>query len=664
MPTSFRVVRVEAEGLASWDQPAPGRLRVRFDGPRPAVRVVRVGGFVPSPAARPLTESRTFEGSIPWPRWDGAEETVGSLVVVGSSRYSPAADSGVIASATSLLADRSSFRVERPEGLVPIRWSAPPAWVDVAIDSDLTIFPDTIAWTASIVCDVSGGPAESLIWTLPTAWAKQARVEVQGRGNRLDVSTSGETTRWTIFPDRPIWGRTRLVMRSTAPYRPGEEFSFPDLAPFALPGRGSIARYDLGVVNVSGLPLEVAGSLGPREANAARHRVDDSPMPPGSADRAFQVSGEKRSLRLKVGYDPATARPTDNNQAVGVVQADLSCVLDVDGRVWGRASYDLAGRPAPFLPVRLPLDSEIPWASVDGRIVAAVRDGAERWLIPIGGRDARRVCLAWQAPPIAPARPGLKPIGLGLPALEQEGVPTLLAITAPATIGTRSLDREFDRIGGPAWEVERAERLSRTVFDRLADFDRDSTTGREAVVADLVAFELIARGVGRSEVPNDAAGRASADARSSRVEAARTSIVEATQATGLDELVQEAWGQVGRAVEDDETFAEATPDTTESIRLRRIGKRSYYRGFGLSPRRPIGIGWDVTNPAPGPTSGDLFATIAFGIVASLVLARVAWESGRRRARLVGGLLGVGLLAWMPVLGGLYLAIGLIGRAGR
>ncbi|WP_435015890.1 hypothetical protein TA3x_003444 [Tundrisphaera sp. TA3] len=666
-PAGFRILRVEADGLTSWRQPAADRIRLRFDGPPKPDRSARITGFHPLK----LDPSRSFQCPIPWPTWEDAAEEPGTLVVAGPTRYPVAPDGGVVVATaptpSDVAAGRTTFRVERPASLAPIRWTSPPARVDIAIDSDLTLFPASVAWTAAIRCNVSGGPAESLTWTLPTAWAREARLEILGQGHRLDLETDGDSTRWTVVPDRPIWGRARMILRSSRPFEPGTEFLFPNLAPLATPGRGSIGRYDLGIANVSGLPLEVAGSPGLREEDAARHRIEESPLPAGPADRAFQVSGERWSLRFSAGSEDDTGRDPGDPPGAEVLQALVDCSLGSDGQASGRATYELARRPAPFLAVRLPAGSHIPWASVDGRIVAAIRDGEARWLIPIGARPARRACVAWQGPPVPKDRAGRGPAPLILPAPEQEDVPTLVTTSAPGSIVVTTGPGRFEQITGSTWDVEGAERLARIIVDGLAEFDRESAADREAMVADLVAFELKARALDRAEPPRTTADRSMVEARASRMLAARTSIAEATQATGLDDLIQEARMMVGLAAMDDEAYAEAAPWPPDTIRIRRIGTTSYFRGTTPSADRPTGL---ITVAGPSPArlrpGGGLFADLAIGLGLTIALPCALLglaRPGRRAAWAAIGLMALGLLAASPGLGVAALAIGLIGRAG-
>ena len=113
---------------------------------------------------------------------------------------------------------------------------------------------------------------------------------------------------------------------------------------------------------------------------------------------------------------------------------------------------------------------------------------------------------------------------MALPALEQEEVPTLVSVSAPASVAPGPDSGGLERIAAPTWDVEEADGLSRRIVDGLADFDRDSSADREVVVADLVAFELRARALDRAEAASSSAGRASAEARSGRLLAARASI--------------------------------------------------------------------------------------------------------------------------------------------
>ncbi len=252
-------------------------LRLQFDGTEILDRKIRIDASLPAPADSVTTETRTYRANIPWPRWADAEATSGTIEVVSPARFQFEPGEGVSplpAPPTGTTQPfRSSFGVERLAGPSTLSWSAPPAKVNVGVDSELAIGPNAMTWTAALTCEVSGGPANSLSLNLPTEWADGATLEVEGLTHRLESQVSGlkgEITKWTIRPDSPIWGVARLVLRSRRPLQPGREFVYPQVAPLAAMGRGSVARYDLAIGNGSGRAMEIAGSSGLQPVDIAR----------------------------------------------------------------------------------------------------------------------------------------------------------------------------------------------------------------------------------------------------------------------------------------------------------------------------------------------------------------------------------------------------------
>ena len=153
----------------------------------------------------------------------------------------------------------------------------------------------------------------------------------------------------------------------------------------------------------------------------------------------------------------------------------------------GRARYDLEPRPASFLAVRLAESAEILWASVDGVIEPALRDGPGQWLVPLGDRNARQVIVCWRAPPIVPLQ--ARPERLACPTIDQADVPTLISITAPDSVEVASTGLA-EKINRSNWEAEVAEQVASRVVGALSDLDRSSRRDREQVLDDLVEIEL------------------------------------------------------------------------------------------------------------------------------------------------------------------------------
>ena len=264
----------------------------------------------------------------------------------------------------------------------------------MSVRSDLTIDASHVTWTAVVDCDVTGGPAESLLWNLPTEWARDTELEIDGRPIRPSAEVRGDVTSWTIQPDSPIWRQSRLVIRSRIPLRPGVPFAFPEISPMAVAGRGSVGRYDLAIANLSGRPMEVAGTAGLQAIDVSQYRSDESPALSGSIGRAYRVTGERWALKITVDGEQG---PKDANHPgmTKVARARLRGSVGPLGEAIGLATYDLKPRPGPYLALNLSRAVDVPWASVDGSPAPVIRDGPGRWLVVHRDRNARRVDVTW-----------------------------------------------------------------------------------------------------------------------------------------------------------------------------------------------------------------------------------------------------------------------------
>ena len=662
IPAELRVVRVSAAGLLDWREIDPDRLRLQFDGSEVSDRNIRIDGFLPVLADSAMSEVRSFQSKIPWPRWADPESGPGTLVISGPTRFQFEPGEGVVAqtptgSTNPETAFRSFYRVEKPPGLTPVRWSSPPAKVAVSVLSELAIDPESLNWTAAVSFDIAGGPADSLNWNLPTEWANGATLELEGLAHRLvseAKGVKGEITHWTILPASPLWGHARLILRSKRPLRPGREFNYPQIAPLAASGRGSVGRYDLAIANVSGRPLEVAGSPGLQPIDASRIRPEEFPSPSRSIDRAYHVTGERWALRVRVGREGDGPSPVRELKSARVALARLDCELGPGGETWGRARYDLQPGAGPFLPVRLPEAAEIPWAAVDGQVEPALRDGPGRWLIPLGDRRPRRVTLSWHLP--GGSRTTSSPEPLACPTIDQPGVPTVISVHALESAEVVAEAGGSRRLNRDDWEVEDTEEIARRVVDSLADLDRTSLRDREQVLDDLIEIELHARSLARgTSVPS-----ASREALLGRIQGPLAAIADASESAGLDELIEEARARVGLARSVDDSVDEVPAGIAEVVRPRRIGLPHYFR----SPRglgRPPGITWRARPTVRRAGPGQSWTIAGVGILLSMAMGGlVAWPRRRigRPSMALGLFLVLSMIAWEPV--GIMTAIGLFG----
>jgi hypothetical protein len=412
-----------------------------------------------------------------------------------------------------------------------------------------------------------------------------------------------------------------MILRSKRPLRPDEPFNYPEIAPLAAPGRGSVERYDLAIANVSGRPLEVAGKPGLQPIDASRFRSEESPSPPGSVGHAFHVTGDRWSLRVRVGRAGGEHTSREGGSA-RVALAQLSCLVGTEGETWGRARYDLEPRPGPFLAVRVPDKVEVPWASVDGLIVPVLGADPGHRLVPLGDRGARRVELIWHES--ARDRPANGQVSY--PTIDQTGVPTLVSVTAPESVEIAIPEKAgAERLDRADWEVEIAERLARRVEDSMIDLDRSSPRERRRILDDLVEIELRGRFLARGSTP-------ASEAATGRLHAARTSIADASQTAGLDDLLQEARAQVGLAQAISDSADGPRPAPIEPVRVRRVGRSQFFRWSATDPGRPLPIRWTSKPPSSPWRMVQSWAIAAIGLVVSLALGRLAARSAPPEGR--------------------------------
>ena len=288
-------------------------------------------------------------------------------------------------------------------------------------------------------------------------------------------------------------------------------------------------------------------------------------------------------VRAGTPPDPAAAGP----DGTAVEEADLTCVVGADGSCSGAATYGLRPRPGPFLTVGLPPGASAIAGAVDDAPTAPLRREGGRWSIPIGpGAPARRVTLTWRAPApgLAGGRDGRPAVAI--PTLAQGPVPTRLTVYAPQGLAVEAAGDAWRAIPGAVLELERVEGMARRIAGRLEEFDRGSGPAREAMVAELVDFEVRARAVERAVAwgpPDRAPAAIEVDRRVLRRQAeARTPLAEALAAAGLDDLAQDARDRAGLAPS---RAPRGTPANAPAglPPPRRVGRASYFRGPGTGP---------------------------------------------------------------------------------
>ena len=606
-----RVDRVEASGLASWTLANGTRLRLVFEGSQPpGERAIRLLGSVALAAPADDEARNPFaEAIVPWPRWTGVARQSASLVVVGGEavqvrageqRLAPnPVEASPVPPAQPL---RHTYTLGRAMGNVRLAWLTPAPHVRVAVESHLALEPDRAVWTAQVISEVTAGSTATLSWQLPTAWASAATLAApDGTTPRVAAETREDATIWTITLDRPIWDRQTLTLRSARPLGPGMTLTYPEVAPLARPGRGSVATYDLAVTNLAGTSLTVTDATGLTAVPPGGWRSDLSPVPGGVVSQAFRVAAERWSLGLRV--DPTA--PAGSVGSVGPVgrwdgdrrlahleRVDFRVGIDSAGRSQGQAECRVDPGAA-FLAVTLDAGARWLGATVAGRAVLPVETAAEaagRWLIPLGDGSARRVAFAWVGGD--PLREDTaRGMTVPMPRFDQAAVPTAIGAWSTATatelavaggdwrrVGAleaalRRFERDGEeiRIAASRGQLDLAAPVAARLLDRLTAFALDLRQAERA---------LRAEGAGAQPRPRLDAWLA--------VEAQVNRAV--TEAGGGDLLVQ-ARERVGLAPPGPEaTEGSSFEGTVDVYRVRPLGTAAHF--VGVTPRQadqPFGL---------------------------------------------------------------------------
>jgi len=674
-PEGFHVVRVSGDGLTDWSRPTPRSVRLRFDGPPLRQRQVRVQGWVavagdplaPSPASR--------EVCVPWLRWPGQDEQSASLTVVSPTRCqlveasgaAPVAPASAGASASAGGPFRSAYRVTRPDSLGLLRWEAEPTRVTVLVRSQLTVEPASAEWVAVLRYDVSGGPLDTVNLKLPAEWARSASVWLSGVAHQQVTVTRGETTYWTLRPERPVWGSQRLVVRSSVPFGRGEALAFPDLGLLGYAGTGGGVDTSLRVVNATREPIVPAGSTGLQPVAPGAPPPDElaAASPRSAAVTGYHVAKPRWSLTVQ--------KAGDRGGGPNPARAELEVTLAADGSGYGLGRYDLGPRPGAFLPVRLPAGSSPLWASVDGAAVKSLGAGPGRWEIPLTGGNPTRVEFLWKSDPPGRATsttPG--PVAVALPEAGRGPVKTLVTVRSPAGFAVDSPPGRLGATSAERADLDRAAWQARQTAASLAVIDRSSRRGAEDLVADLVRFELTVRQAERAAAlhPADTLDRRGARVNPVRAEAGRlrSQLAEVLGNESLDEFGVSARyylgiGPAGSAAPDNPVAP--TPDVVPPVQVRPVGFVRYFQGELDGKPGPPPLAWTTT---PGPGSSDARRLLGLAVLGA-VLTLAAWRAALRpglplwftRAALVGGLAVAGYWTgpgWLLV--GMGLAV--LGRA--
>ena len=224
VPENIQIIEVTAEGLTDWTIAADHRLHLMFDRPitRPK-RHLRVLAWIPLLEDPLQISTRQHRVTTPWFWWDGVEASAGFLTISsivkpemrGSTGLTLISSESSGAVVTTSPSHRSTYRVDDPRKLGEILWESMPARVSVAIESQMTIHPDSAEWVAVLRYDVIGGALDAIHLKMPAAWAAGVALHLSDSEVQLTKETRGPDAFWTITPARPIWGSQRFVLRAS-----------------------------------------------------------------------------------------------------------------------------------------------------------------------------------------------------------------------------------------------------------------------------------------------------------------------------------------------------------------------------------------------------------------------------------------------------------------
>jgi hypothetical protein len=652
IPRGLNILAVESDGLTNWSLAGEHTLLLRYDrifaGPK---RRLKLSGWLPV-SADPLDPgAQTRRLPTPWPHVLGADGDPGRLVVtsigkVDAPELTLESSGPITVPATRDTPVRQAFRVDDPSKLGELRWNDPLPRLNVMIENQLTLHPDSAEWVAVLNYDISGGSLDSIHLKLPTAWAARAQVELGDDQLRPKIEVRGASTLWNFASVRPIWGIRRLVLRSTMPLVLGQEIAHPEITPL---GHGLADTY-LGVVNATGSVLKNTGMSGLHATTYAGHfQADEFSRVPGADLWAFRVERDNWSLRVQL---PPSADPGDDarESSARVVSADVTITETADGKRMGRAVYEVQPRTGPFLVTELPKGGTLIWSTLENQPVGPLRSAEGRWLVPLGDQTATRVCLFWSEPP--PQGSGETPWSLRLPRTGMGRMSTLVTLRLPDEIAIRPSLGGLELSVPDRMELERADRIARQIGEILGRLGRGPVLDRDRIVPLLIAHEMTLRSAERSLRRNARRGEATRRERAERdlqvIQSTRKSLIETLRVSGLDEEIARAQATVGGPPAPADATAAVFPEQAASGLVRSFGRPSYLIGLsaGLDEEATVILGSLERATPEEETPERARSVLMLGFLAALLVAAVPRpRRGRRAAFMLTGILGlVGFVA--------------------
>jgi hypothetical protein len=494
---------------------------------------------------------------------------------------------------------RSSYRVDDARRLGEIVWESLPGRVSVAIESQMTIHPDSADWAAVLRYDVIGGALDAIHLKMPTAWAAHAALRLAGSEYQLTTEVRGPDAFWTITPQRPIWGSQRFVLRSTRDLESEGPIEHPDLTPL---GRGAVNAY-LRIINATGRTLATESVAGLQTMpSSAMFQASEFATGTGSTMNAYRVTRDSWVLRVQSPH--SASRNGESHQAsASLAFAEMAVVLMQDQSCLGRAVFDTIPGTGSALWFELPVDSSLVWATVDSNPAVPMRFSSGKWSIACDGRREARIGLYWRTNP-APPRSGHSIWPVTLPRLGAGSAPALISLYKPPGVVLMQEDHGGLAPVGPArFEVTRADWIARRARDFIPQIDRSSGRDHEKLMTFLVNHEIALRGALRAVQWSKRAAIRSEPGQTQRdldlIRSSRTARDETIRRAGLYEDLTSALIYLGESSANVTGARRGVLEPSATDRIRCLGRASTFAGvvsgidgaslrFSFSPESRLG----------------------------------------------------------------------------
>jgi hypothetical protein len=580
LPENIQIIEVTAEGLTDWTVAVNHKLHLIFDRPITGTkRNLRVLGFIPLLDEPLQFNARKHRIKTPWFLWDGMEASAGFLTISSTVKPELLESTGLTllssessgAVVTTSPSHRSTYRVDDPRKMGEIRWESMPARVSVAIESQMTIHPDSVEWVAVLRYDVIGGALDAIHLKMPAVWAAGVALHLSDSEFQLTKETRGPDAFWTITPARPIWGSQRFVLKASRPVESEAAIVHPEIAPR---GEGFVDAY-LNIVNATGRQVTIENFVGlDKIAPGSKFQAREFATSAGTAFGVFRVMQKSWILRVQ---SPRNVSPDSDfrDGSARVASADITLEAMPDRSIIGRAVYDTVPGTGPSLSFELPPESSLLWATVDFEPGAPLRSSTGTWSIACDQHRQSRIGLLWRTGPPAP--------GPTLPVpLPRAGVgPAMTFVSVyspPGAILRQGIIPGLELVGMARWEMARADWLARSIGDLVAKFDRSSGREHEKLVSLLINHEMALRGAQRNVRWT---ARAGTKEESGRVEhdlnlirAARAAREETMRRAGLDDDLSSARIYLGEIPAKLTRPMRGVPEPSEPDRIRLFGRPS------------------------------------------------------------------------------------------